>query len=560
VLRVFRTLSDFLGGTPTAGHAPLFLASGEWTTALGVDVDARSWEPAGDGVTDDTAELQAALTAGAGKTVRIPASAGFYLITTGLVVPAGTTVVLDAGTVIEQATKAKPVFDCLSVDDVTIEGNGALLRYTGSRTFAVGTTTRGDAQYVSAAGVWSNGNRTTVRNLRVEGLTCGVHLSGWNGTALTAYAHEGNVVENLLVDTVDFGLLYTGQSGLRFAGIRGTSVLSPGSTNPSHVIYASHGARSRQISGADCEAWDVLDANPFQFKGQDGGTVKNLTARNCVGVLSIGGVSGPHNTDLAFSNVVGRDLLATGGNGAVYYQGNADLRVRIDGLSLHLAASDRAIRLDGIDNVITNVKIRSRHDVQSDTDDVLVLGTRNGIDGISIVNIQDDGSDYATAWRGIALSTGTDCFVRVLGLRNVRIGVETAAGATNPQIDLSQAAVALAATSGLQVFFDASASTKLVCPPNRVSADNGDAARTLTALVDATTQRWATALTGARAVTLSTTGAHNGARFRIVREAAATGASALNVGAGPLKALAAGQWCDVIFDGSAWRLVGSGSL
>jgi hypothetical protein len=61
-------------------------------------------------------------------------------------------------------------------------------------------------------------------------------------------------------------------------------------------------------------------------------------------------------------------------------------------------------------------------------------------------------------------------------------------------------------------------------------------------------------------VTLSTTGAHNGARFRIVREAAATGASALNVGAGPLKALAAGQWCDVIFDGSAWRLVGSGSL
>ena len=93
------------------------------------------------------------------------------------------------------------------------------------------------------------------------------------------------------------------------------------------------------------------------------------------------------------------------------------------------------------------------------------------------------------------------------------------------------------------------------------SKSNGDVAATLTVGSSATTQKWTAALTADRAVTLSTTGAKAGDRFRIVRTAAATGAFNLNVGTGPLKALsAAGQWCDVEYDGSAWALVGYGSL
>ena len=94
----------------------------------------------------------------------------------------------------------------------------------------------------------------------------------------------------------------------------------------------------------------------------------------------------------------------------------------------------------------------------------------------------------------------------------------------------------------------------------RVSADKGDAAATLTAGTSEPTQRWATPLTTDRAVTLSTTNAWSGAAFRITRTAAATGASNLNVGTGPLKALAVGTWCDVEFDGSAWLLTGYGAL
>ena len=92
-----------------------------------------------------------------------------------------------------------------------------------------------------------------------------------------------------------------------------------------------------------------------------------------------------------------------------------------------------------------------------------------------------------------------------------------------------------------------------------VSADKGDAAATLVVGTDEKTALWDTALTADRAVTLSTTGATNGDKFRILRSANATGAFDLNVGTGPLKALeGAGEWCDVEYNGAAWILSSTG--
>lgn len=95
---------------------------------------------------------------------------------------------------------------------------------------------------------------------------------------------------------------------------------------------------------------------------------------------------------------------------------------------------------------------------------------------------------------------------------------------------------------------------------NSVSADKGDAAATLTPGSSEHTNIWNTALTADRAVTLATSQIQNGARLRIVRTAASTGAFNLNVGTGPLKALAAGTWCDVEYNGSAWILTAYGAL
>jgi len=90
-----------------------------------------------------------------------------------------------------------------------------------------------------------------------------------------------------------------------------------------------------------------------------------------------------------------------------------------------------------------------------------------------------------------------------------------------------------------------------------VSADNGDAAATLTVGTSNTTQVWNTALTAARVITLSTTSATNGSKFRIVRTSNATGAYDLTikVGATTVKALSiAGSSADVEYDGTTWIL------
>jgi hypothetical protein len=112
--------------------------------------------------------------------------------------------------------------------------------------------------------------------------------------------------------------------------------------------------------------------------------------------------------------------------------------------------------------------------------------------------------------------------------------------------------------SGSNPGSDGAGSTILL---NKVSADKGNADGTLTVGTSEPTALWNTALTADRAVTLSTTNAANGDKFRIIRGASATGAFNLNVGTGPLKALgSASTWCDVEYNGSAWMLTASGSL
>lgn len=81
---------------------------------------------------------------------------------------------------------------------------------------------------------------------------------------------------------------------------------------------------------------------------------------------------------------------------------------------------------------------------------------------------------------------------------------------------------------------------------------------TLTPLTSANLIRHTGTLTANRAVTLSTTGARAGHRFRITRTG--SGAFNLNVGTGPLKALIQNTWCEVVYDGSAWYLSAYGAL
>lgn len=89
-----------------------------------------------------------------------------------------------------------------------------------------------------------------------------------------------------------------------------------------------------------------------------------------------------------------------------------------------------------------------------------------------------------------------------------------------------------------------------------VSANFADSSATLTWPTSAQTNIWSTNLFANRTVTLSSTNAVNGARFRIVR----SGGGAFTLDVGGLKTLSTGQWCDVEHDGTNWFLSAFGSL
>jgi hypothetical protein len=105
---------------------------------------------------------------------------------------------------------------------------------------------------------------------------------------------------------------------------------------------------------------------------------------------------------------------------------------------------------------------------------------------------------------------------------------------------------------------------------NHFTADAGNAAVTLyikdaTNGTNANVVLYNTAITADRAVNLPTANLFPGARYRVIRTAAATGAFNVNVGVGPIKALAVGQWVEVLLELDTsgvftWREIAFGSV
>lgn len=112
-----------------------------------------------------------------------------------------------------------------------------------------------------------------------------------------------------------------------------------------------------------------------------------------------------------------------------------------------------------------------------------------------------------------------------------------------------------------QDYFRSSVADEITTLANRpntehISGDRGDASVTLNAGTDLEVQRFATALTANRTVTLGT--GYPGARFTIVR----TGLGAFTLDVGGLKTIpsATAAFVDVGHDGSAWYLKRYGTL
>lgn len=264
------------------------LATGSVTREkLGPDVAAAlpptpvAFSAVGDGVADDTAALQALVSAGAGAEVYIPKPAVRYDITSAISVPAGTTVRMHPQAIIRQRTKYTPVFDVIGSPRVMLIIGS--LEYVGDRTYTGGSSVRGKNNYEMGSGVWTNSNDTVIDVQGViSGFTCGVCLSSWDGATNSDYNLKRARILRLAVANVDFGLLGSGTDGLYVGRVEGSFALSSGSPNPAHLIYLTVDQKHRSPDVRSGNATGG-DAPGYLFKGVRGGSFGSLQSRSTIG-------------------------------------------------------------------------------------------------------------------------------------------------------------------------------------------------------------------------------------------------------------------------------------
>lgn len=212
-----------------------------------------------------------------------------------------------------QTTFNRPVFYVPPhVDNVSIHWGTCRLQYpTGTRPVMADFSTEiryGSVAFASGAAVLSFGSRGNFSGF-VTGFRYGVRLGNWSGVGTaTDEFREANKV-SVVVDEVDFGLVYSGQKSARGLAL-GSYVMTTGSNDRPHLIYATGPADDCHMDG---HAWDSTGGAAFIFKQQSNLTSDTLKADNCPGVIDISDPRGPIELGL----VLGTNLTLNLGDGTL---------------------------------------------------------------------------------------------------------------------------------------------------------------------------------------------------------------------------------------------------
>ena len=319
--------------------------------------------------------------------------------------------------------------------------------------------------------------------------------------------------------------------------------LSVGNYNPAHAFSG----QVFTLDGFFIEVGTAGNNNGFTIAGADGVySLTGCTIKNGSGTGGIGALNFFSVKDCVFENLSFADI-------------------RLSAAYRSFAANS----LPSVNNIYRNVTIRG-----GTVTGVLALETTNSLivdcGGVQTVGgilstIDIAGSDNQII--DMTMSSATNNALKVTGDRNTIFDPRLASvtgrsiwfpDGSDDNVVRGSGNLATTGTGILNsgtgnLFYDQTPTT---------SADSGDAAKIVQWTEGDRTIIYATPISANRAVTLSTTtGVPEGGKIRVVRTAACTGAFNVNVGTGPLKALAtAGTWCDVEYDGVAWFLSGYGLL
>lgn len=646
-----RTLSVVYGataGTAAQGNDSRITGAAQNTAVVHKDelvINVQDHGAVGDGTTDDTSAIQAAISAlpTGGGTLYFPAASSFYAISSGFTLSglsnimitgtAGAEIRFIAGTV-DTVYNSWPnyakdsIFRLLNCNDILIE-NLKLNSNISNRTAHASTESFNSCLTIAAC------NRVTVRKCFItEGMTDGIIVMYNQGGTLSTQAtitdctitkcrrnnisligQNGATVKSCLLDAAGTVQGVSPKAGLDIepdgttgrslnvvvqantltnnAGTYGMSVGGTGTTNLAvvdNIFSASSASSGLNVETGNAQV--VVRGNIFTGHTNSAGIrvvgtgvdiiQGNVFYNNRYGVngaasadkLSIIGNKFISNGFTAvvltsFINVAVNDNAFTDNNSSTGETNGA-------GYALFASPTDSSSIITFHDNILTNTvgasplmrganvtstcTARANGNVGKNlnNNDRLIFnmsGTGNySVDGSArsqSINGEANFDDTTTTTGGRLLIGGKYHYFGTAAPSSGTWQRGDIAYNTSPGIGKPIGWVCLTnGTPGTWSPFSAL--------PN-MSADRGDADVTLAVGTDSTTQQFRTALTANRTITLSTTGAYDGFIFHITRTGGDTGGPwVLAVGA--LKNLSQNQWCDVQYDGSAWRLIGFGSF
>ena len=290
---------QYLGYTATPANANL---DALWQR--GVNVNANDYGAKGDGVTDDTAAIQAALNAGAGSglVVVIPPTAAFYKVTAQLNISSHTTIYGYGATLKNTTTTpfimllAEGASGALKTDvsvfGLTVDCNGTVLNVLGS---GIG------AHYCNNFRVQD----CTVKNSWLQGIFLGV--AGENCWI------QNNLVTRAWGDGIHIGDQYSGES-LQYIYVTNNVVLDCwddgiGVTGSAHNVWVCDNVVDRvtQAAGIDLSGcYNVVCARNYVANyGQIGIRLVRFNASIVYNVHVLDNIIGPPPANQAAINLYG---------------------------------------------------------------------------------------------------------------------------------------------------------------------------------------------------------------------------------------------------------------
>lgn len=580
---LYTVVTNASGPTSWTDHRPSILNAA--VQDLANAVSAKYLGATGNGVTDDTANLNLVLASY--PDIYFPA--GTYIVSTPLNCISNQRIRLQPGAIVKAKAATAWVdtamFDVSSKTDVEITGPGII---DGNKANSSAGRTYGIRIFGASQRVWVHG--LTIREMPsngtgVNGGDC-INVRGNNSASPTAVPTDVWITDNKIEGASRNGISVIAGKSVEIRGnvVDGVDWFSAIDVEPNHGsdLIEDISIVGNKIRNSQGGIFLAINNNALSIQGL---RVCHNDIRNCVSATNGMGVW--INGNAAFQGIeVSHNHIHNCAVSGIFASANTTL----EGFSINAnvieACSVYGIRVaSGKKGVVANNQIDQSIgtaciEMDSATECVVsgnvvrVSGNFNGIGCLNAIDVVYSGNvcvqSGAVFGNGIRLvGSGSPAGLTgssIIGnrTRGFSSGIRNESGVNTIVIGNN--------TENCTTAFNDTGSVgtrrhgNTFDTPEHVSANIGDAGITLTAGTSDRRQRWTTALTNNRTVTLSTTSAYEGAEFTIVREATSTGAFKLNVGTaigsptGPLIALDPGQWADVCYDGSAWFLTRAGSL